>query len=108
MNHELKTWSEFFIAILSGEKKFEVRKNDRGYHVGDILILKEWDNFSSSYTGAILKVKVKFILHGGQFGIEEGYCVMSIEKIPTPTQEICTDDDDAINFPNFPFCNISK
>ena len=92
-HHELKTWSEYFIAILSGEKKFEVRKNDRDYKVGDTLILKEWDNFIEHYTGATLEVKVKYILYGAKFGIEEGYCVMSIEKMPHEVCDICPNDE---------------
>jgi ASC-1-like (ASCH) protein len=94
MNHELKTWSEYFIAILSGEKKFEVRKNDRDYKVGDTLILKEWNCGLAEYTGAVLEVKVKYILYGGQFGINEDFCVMSIEKISPIQINICPEDDD--------------
>lgn len=41
--HELKTWSPFFEAIANEEKTFEVRRNDRDFQVGDILLLREWD-----------------------------------------------------------------
>lgn len=94
MKHELKTWSEYFIAILSGEKKFEVRKNDRDYKVGDLLMLREYNNKTNTYSGAILQVKVKYILDGGEFGIEEGYCVMSIEKMPHEVSNIVIDDEE--------------
>jgi hypothetical protein len=40
--HELKTWPGPFAAVLSGEKTHEVRKNDRGYAVGDRLLLREY------------------------------------------------------------------
>ena len=40
--HELKIWPQYFDAIASGIKTFEVRKDDRGFAVGDTLVLKEW------------------------------------------------------------------
>lgn len=41
--HVLKTWPEFFRAIVDGKKTFEVRKNDRGFQTGDVLHLREFD-----------------------------------------------------------------
>lgn len=81
MIHELKTWTEYFDKIISGEKKFEVRKNDRNFKVGDTLILKEWVNHGMAgyYTGEEHTVSVSYILQGGQFGIEKDYIVMSIQ-----------------------------
>ena len=76
--HELKTWSEYYTNILLGEKTFEVRKNDRDFQKGDILILKEWNNEINEYTGKSIVRTVGYILHGGQFGIEDGYCVMQL------------------------------
>jgi hypothetical protein len=42
MKHELKTWTEFFQAVKSGAKTFEIRENDRDYKVGDVLWLREF------------------------------------------------------------------
>ena len=42
MTHELKCWPAFFNKIRSGEKNFEVRKNDRYFQEGDELLLKEF------------------------------------------------------------------
>ncbi len=41
--HDLKCWPEYFEAIRSGTKTFEVRLNDRGFLAGDVLHLHEWD-----------------------------------------------------------------
>lgn len=76
--HELKTWKEYFHEVLVGRKTFEVRKNDRDFKKGDTLILKEWDNEKQEYTGRQTARGVSYVLHGGQFGIEDGYVVMSI------------------------------
>lgn len=76
--HKLKTWVEYFQLCKTGQKSFEVRKNDRDYKVGDTIILEEWDNEKQTYTGEKLTMAVGYILHGGQFGIEKGYCVMQI------------------------------
>lgn len=42
MEHTLKIWPQFYQAVLSGEKNFEVRPNDRGFQKGDTVILREW------------------------------------------------------------------
>ena len=88
MIHELKTHPTFFSMVLSGTKNFEVRKDDRGFKVGDELLLKEfypdgasWDRTKEGYTGRILHRRIDYILFGDQFGIEKGYIVMSISKV---------------------------
>lgn len=79
MIHELKTWPEYFNAVFMGRKGFEIRKEDRKFNVGDTLLLKEWNPATEAYTGREKGLKVTYIISGGKFGIEEGYCVMSIQ-----------------------------
>lgn len=82
MNHELKTWSRHFNDVFMGRKTFEVRKNDREYKAGDNLTLIEGDlNEIGEWipTGRKLTRTVTHILPGGQFGILQGFCVMSIQ-----------------------------
>lgn len=74
--HELKTWPEPFDAILRGVKRFEFRKDDRWFDVGDILRLREWSQ-NDGYTGRSVDVRVTYLLAAG-FGIPPGYVVMSI------------------------------
>lgn len=76
--HELKIWKEYFDEVFMGRKTFEVRKNDRNFRKGDILILKEWDNEKQEYTGRQMARCIYYILNGGQFGVENGFVVMSI------------------------------
>lgn len=85
--HCLKTWPEFYKDIVSGDKTFEVRKDDRPFRfsVGNILRLQEFmpdpDGPTGEYTGEEITVTVTYKLEGGNFGIEEGFCVLGIEMI---------------------------
>jgi len=78
--HNLKTWPEYFEEVKNDSKKFEVRKNDRDYKVNDILNLEEYCPEKEDYTGEKLSTKVDYILSGGEFGVEDGFVVMSITK----------------------------
>jgi len=79
--HHLKTWPEYFERIYNGDKAFEVRKTDRDFREGDFLVLKEYDPTNESYSGRQFSAIITFILRGGVFGIQEGYCVMSIKSL---------------------------
>jgi hypothetical protein len=66
-------------------KTFELRKNDRNFMEGDTLHLREFDQKENEYTGRSLHVLVTHILLGvkgpsGLFGLQEGFCCMSIAK----------------------------
>lgn len=49
MTHELKCWPEFFWPLKFGRKRFEYREDDRGYQVGDELVIRLWDPHSRVY-----------------------------------------------------------
>jgi hypothetical protein len=80
MMHTLKTWPEYFQAIKAGKKKFELRKNDRNFQEGDMLVLKEYEPETNQYSGDALMLTAGYILEGGQFGLEDGYCIISLEE----------------------------
>lgn len=76
MIHELKTLPEYFKAVADGSKTFEVRKNDRPFHVGDFLALNEYEK--GDYTGRCLIVRVTYILNDQKY-CKNGYSVIGIE-----------------------------
>lgn len=47
--HHIKLASKYYDAVEQRRKNFEIRINDRDYHKGDWLVLKEWDG--NNYTG---------------------------------------------------------
>ena len=77
--HVLKSYPSFFNAVLDGRKTFEVRKNDRDYHVNDTLLLKEYNPIYDIYTGRAIKCKVTYILFGPSFGVKKDYVAMAIK-----------------------------
>jgi hypothetical protein len=77
--HELKTWPDQFHAIFNGERKTcEFRRDDRGFEEGDCLHLREYDPEKKTYTEMSIVVRVTHIVRGPDFGIPEGFVVMSI------------------------------
>lgn len=81
--HRLKTWPEYFNAVRFGAKTFEVRKDDRGgFNLGDALALEEWDPVAQEYTGSQTVRYVSYVVRGGQHGIEPGYVVLGLGKVP--------------------------
>lgn len=81
MTHALKTWPELYAALADGTKTADVRKNDRGFQVGDDVIFQEYDNKEKKYTGNEVKSTVTHILAGDQFGIGKHFCVLSFARI---------------------------
>jgi hypothetical protein len=84
MMHFLKCWPEPFASILSGAKRFELRKYDRPFRLGDTLRLREYVNDKDIYTGRQVDMRVTYMLIGGSFGLPEGMVIMSIA--PTTTE----------------------
>ena len=81
MVHELKTWEEYFRLMESGEKPFELRKNDRGFLTGHELLLCEYNPRTQTYTGRTLRRKITYILQGSEaemFGLKAGFCILGL------------------------------
>lgn len=78
VKHELKIYQEYFEAVKDGRKKFEIRKNDRDYKVGDILVLLEYDKYYEAFTGEKITVEISYLTGYAQ---QDGYLVLGIEGI---------------------------
>lgn len=59
--HYIKSWAHFFDAIKDGRKLHDLRKMDRDYNIGDILVLQRYDNINGNYTGEEIEIEVTYI-----------------------------------------------
>lgn len=86
--HLLKTLARYYDAVADGRKTFEVRRNDRAFQTGDELLLERWEETKYGLTESsprqLLKVKITYLLQGGQFGIEPAYCVLGFKRVTAP------------------------
>ncbi|MEG0678930.1 MAG: ASCH/PUA domain-containing protein [Carnobacterium sp.] len=76
--HELKIEPKYFEAVKDGRKKFEIRKNDRNFQEGDILVLLEYDKYYEAFTGEKITVEITYSTDYAQ---QDGYVVLGIEGI---------------------------
>lgn len=79
--HDLKLNIEFCDAVLSGEKTFEVRKNDRGFQTGDLIRFIPTDGTVREHAKHEISghtYKITYILNG--WGIKNGYVVLGIRE----------------------------
>lgn len=77
--HFLKIAPGHFAAVTAGEKKAELRMNDRNFKNGDFILLREWRD---EFTGNVLLAKITHLLPVGDFIITGGnWLVMSISLV---------------------------
>lgn len=77
--HELKTDPEFFELFRLGKKTAELRYDDRGYEVGDWLVLREYDRNTQAYSGRVDRFIVCHVLRDFP-GLVHGWVMLSIQK----------------------------
>lgn len=104
--HDLKCSPEPFAALITGAKTHEFRRDDRGFQVGDVLRLREWDptprpwrgdiedDRARGYTGRELRRRVTYISRGPDWGIPPGYVVMSLAELGPPIGKVVAVHDD--------------
>jgi len=96
MNHELKTDQDVFQALIDGRKTYEIRRDDRGFSVGDTLTLRETKHTGAEmassgmpleYTGRTTGKVVTHILRGSVYGLLPGWAILSFGRLPTDELE---------------------
>lgn len=94
--HELKILPKYFEEVVKGDKTFELRKNDRGFEKGDILLLKEWDpnkeyftvdDEKTNYSGKKIVKRISSVLNDIEpsIGLKwlDEFVILSIKDIET-------------------------
>jgi len=86
MEHELKSSPEFFQPTIEGRKRHELRRNDdRKFQVGDIVVLREFDHGTKSYTGRTVRARISYITSReypcalSPEALGENYCILSLD-----------------------------
>ena len=86
--HELKIKPEYFNKVRKGRKNAEVRFDDRGFMIGDQLVLKEWKSRKGAFTGRELRVRVTDITRLCRLieNVDPDWVVLhtALEATPTP------------------------
>lgn len=78
--HNVKLLKEYFNSVACGDKKFEVRLNDRNYKVNDKLILNEviYENDLPVYTGRSINTRITYVLNNNNY-LKDGYVILGID-----------------------------
>lgn len=76
MQHQLKISSKYFDAVNEGIKKFEIRKDDRDYQVGDVVQFLEFDDGKYSGRKSDTVVVVYVLRNAEKYGLKPGYCII--------------------------------
>lgn len=86
MLHALKTIQPYFNQVKDGSKTFELRKFDRPFKPGDILMLQEFDAKDGIYSGEELQFTISYVLaEATEFGLKKGYCILGLKENPQHT-----------------------
>ncbi len=85
--HELKTDPHAFAASFLGDKPYELRRDDRDFKVGDLLVLRETELSGEQmaegapllYTGRALSRVVTHKLEG--YGLQPGWVILGVRPV---------------------------
>ncbi len=78
--HHVKCWPDYFKSIVRGEKTFDLRKNDRGYEIGDDVVFEEYRPGVGEYTGATTARRIVYVLREFE-GLQPGYCILGLIRL---------------------------
>lgn len=81
MTHDLKVEKQYYRAIREGLKRFELRRNDRGYKVGDKIRFLVKEDFWGTCTVTKDSYRITYLLENvPEYGLKPGYCILGIKK----------------------------
>jgi hypothetical protein len=72
--HCFRIHTDHFRAHAEGRKRFEIRRNDRGFSNGDYLVLREWNPELECFMGPSMIRRVTCITEG--FGLMPGHVAL--------------------------------
>lgn len=82
MEHYLKIERPFADAICDGRKRFELRRNDRGYNAGDTIRFRCMElGEEIVHTINDRVYRIVYCLNG--YGLREAYIAFGIEEVKT-------------------------
>lgn len=90
--HHLKSWPQFFNPIREGVRTHELRRNDRDFAVGDLLVLHEFDPTTQRYTGQKCEVRITSITSFAEpcavsnEAMNPEFCILSV-RVQTKARE---------------------
>ena len=87
MLHKVKCINPFFEDVLAGRKTFEVRRNDRKYKVGDLILLWEYNPDREMFLDRHCLVEVIYVYKEERYrriGLRRGYVVLGIKNFEAP------------------------
>lgn len=88
--HELKILHKYLVDVNLGNKTFELRKNDRGYQVGDLIrFIDVREDDSTDNKNQIepnidenTLYRITYVLKDvDQYGLDRDYCILAIKKL---------------------------
>lgn len=82
MVHRIKILETFASAVVTGEKSFEIRKNDRGYNRGDVVEFSVINTDGTTNNFHPLNEKtyeITYVMNG--YGLKNGFVVFGIKEI---------------------------
>ena len=96
--HNLKTLNPFFDLVKNRVKRFEIRKNDRDFKVGDFFLLEEFVLTGKQITGRKIIVLISNILQDEvKFCLRADFCVLSLKFREEFTEEEIKSSEQVIN-----------
>ena len=83
--HDLKCWAQYFAEVWKGDKRHEVRRNDREFEIGHTIALREYLPGQRVFTGRVVEGSITSITHPGPVGgnarLNEGVCVFTFSEL---------------------------